>query len=289
MPTVRHTLTRIEAVLSAAGISSPAFDARCLVAEVLFAGDLGRLPLERSLEVTEAQADEIDRLAERRRDREPLQYILGYTEFVGLRIKCDPRALIPRPETELLAETVIAAARTSVPRVAADVGTGTGALAVALGAHLPQLQRIYATDISPETLALAGENVAAHGLQARTTLLEGADLRPLWDAGVAQRIELLVTNPPYISAEEVETLQPEVRVSEPRVALVDQAGSGLGFYQRVIPQLAELSGLRLFACEVGAGMAADVEGLTRSALRRWQVRTVSDYSGFARIVVAHAP
>ncbi len=288
-PTTEQVVRRVETTLAEAGVLCPTFDARCLVAEVLFAGDLNRLPLERSQTVTEDQLSAAEALTRRRVAGQPLQYIVGYTDFMGLRLGCDRRALIPRPETELLAEAVIKTAQElkPTPTVAADIGTGSGVLAVALAANLPHLERIYATDVSGEALSLADENVTAHNLQGCITLLEGPDLEPLWRAGVADQVDLIVTNPPYVGAEEIPGVQTEVRDQEPREALVDLSGSGLGFYQRVIPRLSELPALRLFACEVGAGMAEAVGKLVAKALPGWTVRTEQDYPEIDWIVLAY--
>ncbi len=287
-PTAGQLVHQVKSVLATAGIDDAEFDARCLVAEVLFGGDLNRLVLERSQVADETQRRALQSLVQRRAGGEPLQCVVGYTEFMGLRLRCDARALIPRPETELLVERILGAVQAlgDAPRVAADIGTGSGAIAVALAVNLPRLH-IYATDVSTEALSLAAENIKLHNLQECITLLEGPDLQPLWEAGVAGRVEVIATNPPYVSVDEWATLPPQIHDYEPQTALVDVSGSRLGFYRRIIPDLGRLPALRLFGCEVADGMGETVKAMVTNTLANWVVHLEPDYSGINRTVVAY--
>src|SRR5205814_1780384 len=153
-------------------------------------------------------------LVRRRAQREPLQYILGETEFHGLKLKVDRRALIPRPETELLVSTALAACVNS-PARALDLGTGSGAIALAV-AKDAQAAAVTAVDVSDEALALARENAASTGLAERVTFLKSSWFAAL-PAGAS--FDLILGNPPYLSAEETAATEPEVRAHEPVQAL----------------------------------------------------------------------
>jgi len=169
-------------------------------------------------------------LVERRLAGEPLQYVLGRWSFRGLDLIVDPRVLIPRPETEMVAEVAIAEARGPYPPpprhagltgpfAVADLGTGSGALALALAAELPEAE-VWATDVSPTALAVARENLAAVGPAAdRVHLAEGMWYEAL-PAGSRGRLRVIVSNPPYVTEAEFAGLPPEVRDHEPAGALV---------------------------------------------------------------------
>jgi release factor glutamine methyltransferase len=192
-----------------------AVDARWLVEDVS--------GLDRSRWSEPATADaaaRLDGLVERRLAGEPLQYILGRWSFRDLDLRVDPRVLIPRPETEVVAEVALAEARRSPgPCTVADLGTGSGALALALAADLPDAE-VWATDVSPAALAVARANLAAVGPAAsRVHLVEGMWYEAL-PARVRGRLRVIVSNPPYVAEAEFAALPPEVRDHEPAGALV---------------------------------------------------------------------
>ena len=172
----------------------------------------------------------ITELATRRTRGEPLAYITGHKEFYALDFTVSPAVLIPRQETELLVDTALAfahqhpTARISV----ADIGTGSGAIAVALAKNLPR-PRVYATDRSPDALAIAAQNCRKHGVQDRVSLLQGDLLTP-----IPRPVDLIVSNPPYIASELLPELAPEVR-REPQLAL-DGGEQGLQVIRRLIEQ-----------------------------------------------------
>jgi release factor glutamine methyltransferase len=194
-----------------AGIETPQVDAELLVADVL---GLTRteLQLERGRELSDEEAARARALVERRAGREPLAYVLGEWGFRRLTLKVDRRVLIPRPETEVVVERCLELLRGVETPAVLDVGTGSGAIALAIADEHPAA-RVTAIDVSEDALALARENAASTGLEVA---FEQRDLRD----GFAGRYDLVVSNPPYVSAEEIETLEPEVRDWEPRLATV---------------------------------------------------------------------
>jgi release factor glutamine methyltransferase len=210
--------------------------------------------------------------ARRRVQREPVAYILGRKGFRRLELAVDPRVLIPRPETEHVVEAALGLSRGA--RVV-DVGTGSGAIALALADERPDL-RVVATDSSAGALAVARANAARLGLDVE--LLEGDLLEP-----VAGPIDAVVSNPPYVR--NGEPLPPEIARYEPAAAL--HAGAdGLDVLRRLAPAAARRAAFAAF--EVGEGQAAAVEGLLRAAGFD-TVERVRDLAGIERVVVARRP
>ena len=199
--------------LAGRGIDTARVDAELLLARAL---GLTRIELytQHDRPLTEAERAAARELVQRRGRREPLAYVLGDWDFRRLTLKTDRRALVPRPETEVVVERCLALLEgIDAPRIA-DVGTGTGAIALALKQERPDAL-VLATDISSDALELARENAAANELEIE--LVEGDLL-----AGIAGPLDLVVSNPPYVAADELDTLEPEVRDWEPRGALVDE-------------------------------------------------------------------
>ena len=268
---VRDALDSALIAITAAGSETPRLDAEVLLAWVLgvpraaLYADPGR-----GLEPEEARryAD----VAARRRDREPVAYITGRKGFRNLDLYVDHRVLVPRPETEHVVEAVLdlpAGARV------ADVGTGSGAIALALKDERPDLA-VVATDSSPEALAVAGINARRLGLDVE--LLEGDLLEP-----VAGPLDAVVSNPPYVADGDYGRLAPEITRHEPAHALF--AGpDGLDVYRRLAPAIAA-AGARVAALEVGDGQASAVGELLRDAGFA-SVEVVADLAGIDRVVVA---
>ena len=227
-------------------------------------------------------------LVMRRSSREPLQYILGATEFMGLDLELTADVLIPRGDTETLVEAVLDHEESVGPREEArfaDIGTGSGAIAVALASYVRYF-RGHAVDVSPAAALIARRNLARHDLSERVTVVEGDGLSPL--ENLAGTFDYLVSNPPYIAGELAETLEPEVRDHEPHLALFP-GEDALFWYRRFAMEGARF--LRpggVLAVEVGAGQAPDVEQLL--AASGWRLlETRSDLAGIARVVVAARP
>lgn len=221
-------------------------------------------------------------LIERRLAREPLAYITGHREFFGLDFLVDRRVLIPRPETEGLVERAIATAgrlsRTQRLTIA-DVGTGSGCIAIALTARLLQAQ-VVAIDVSVEALALAQENAQRLAVAGRISFLDGDLLQPL-----AGRADLIVSNPPYIAGAAIDTLQPEIARFEPRRAL-DGGSDGLDAIRRLLAQApAHVQPGGAVLVEFGEGQGTAVAALARAAFPSARVAVENDLAGLERYLI----
>jgi release factor glutamine methyltransferase len=227
----------------------------------------------------------------RRAAHEPLQYLTGHQEFFGLDLRVTPATLIPRPETELLVESVLTWARALPPQPLRmiDVGTGTGAIAIAIATHLPQAH-LFALDISTSALSIAQENALSHDVADRITFLH-SDLL----AGVPYQTEpfdAIISNPPYIPLTDAPSLAPEVRDHEPHSALF--AGtSGLDIYSRLIPQTlrnpphAALRPGGLLALEFGFGQHDSLRALLTTQPPTFTgIQILNDYAAIPRIALA---
>ncbi len=262
-----------------------------LTAELLLAHALGwkRIDLFTRFE-QDLPSDKVDafrELVRRRAEREPLQHILGKAAFRMLDIRCDRRALTPRPETEeLVTEAVALLTGVEAPLVA-DLGAGTGCIAISLALALPAA-RVVATDISAEALDLARENVAFHKVADRVRLLRGNLCAPLLAEGLAGLLDLVVSNPPYVKTSEIALLEPEVRDYDPRIAL-DGGPDGLDFYRRILDEARPLMkpGAAL-ALELPEDGAAPVSAL--AAELGWvQTSVKKDMRNVDRIFSARRP
>lgn len=281
MLTVLEIIKRTTEFFAGKGIDSARLNAELLIGHAL---GLKRMQLYLQFErpLGEPELEKIRPLVRRRGQHEPLQYILGETDFCGLKLKVDRRALIPRPETELLIESVTTAlAGGLAPARLLDLGTGTGAIALALAKTYPEAQ-VTALDLSEDALTLARENAAATGLAERIRLL-----RSRWyDAlGSEDRFDVIVANPPYLSEEETAQTAPEVRGFEPAMALTASDG-GLGDLREIIsaaPGFLVPGGL--LALETGIGHHAALLEMTAAAgFTRRESR--QDLTGRDRFVLA---
>jgi release factor glutamine methyltransferase len=213
MLTVLEIIKKTTDFFAARGIASPRLNAELLIGHAL-ARQRMQLYLEFERPLGEAELEKIRPLVRRRAQHEPLQYIVGETEFFGLKLKVDRRALIPRPETEQLVERVIATTKQSPPARVLDLGTGTGAIALALAQAFPAAQ-IVAVDRSEDALALARENAAGTGLGERVSFVVSD-----WFSELAKdAFDLIVSNPPYLTVQETAETEQEVRGFEPIEAL----------------------------------------------------------------------
>ena len=236
------------------GVERPRFEAEELLAHALEVERLA-LYLEPERVLTEEELARFRSLVARRRAGVPLQYLLGEVEFMGLPLRVDGRALIPRPETEELVELILREIDPKSGWEVLELGTGSGAIAIALAKFLPH-SRITATDISAEALELAQENAARNGVEGRIKFFESD-----WFAQVVGEFDLIVANPPYVGGEEIDRLPREVREHEPRRAW-DGGERGMEALQRIIAEApAHLSsGGRLYL-EIGAGQGEGVREL----------------------------
>jgi release factor glutamine methyltransferase len=278
--TVRRVIAWTQADLAKRGIESARLDADLLVAHALKLKRIALyLDLDRPLEDAELRA--IRGLIERRRGFEPVAYILGEREFYGRGFEVTRDVLIPRPDTETLVEQTLLLMRggDGAGRLL-DLCTGSGAVAVTLAAELPQ-RRVLGTDVSEAALAVAARNAERLKLMERVELRQG-DLFEAVPEG--ERFAAITVNPPYIGADEMATLAPDVRDHEPRLAL-DAGPDALVFYRRIVrdaPQYLE-PGASLLV-EVGYTQAAAVRALfTEAGLA--DVRSAKDLAGTERVVI----
>lgn len=291
--TVLEVIQKSAEFLSGKGVESPRLQAELLLAHVL---RLPRMKLYLNFErdLSEAELQGLRELVKRRGLREPFQHIAGSTSFCGLEMVVNRNVLVPRPETELLAERgweqlqtlsvarpARAGSETGTP-TALDFGTGSGCIAIALAAKCP-LARITAVDASAAALQVAQQNAARNGVGDRIEFFHGDGFAAL---AAGARFDLVVSNPPYIPSAEIATLQPEVRDFDPRSAL-DGGPDGLEFYRRLAMEaggyLKQDGKLML---EFGDEQSESVQEIF--AAWAWIPEAiVEDYTKRARIFIAH--
>lgn len=276
MPALARDILRAAvARLGAAGVASPARDARLCLAAVLGIAD-DRLTLHLDDAVGAGAAAAFARMIAAREARQPVAQILGKRLFWGRYFLVTGDVLDPRPETE----TLIAAALARPFDAVLDLGTGSGCILLTLLAERPGARGV-GVDISGPALAVARANAAALGLEGRVRLVEGN-----WATGLAGRFDLIVSNPPYIPLSEMSALAPEVRDWEPALALTPGA-DGLAAYRLIAeaaPRLLAPGGALLV--EHGAGQGDGVAAILSDSGAR-QVQTHADMDGRARVVSAH--
>jgi len=282
--TIQQALRAAADQLDAAGVDAPTTTARLLLAE----------SLDTSKEWLVAHAAQpLDQLAEQRFQRllarviarEPLAYVLGRRAFYGLDFVVDRRVLIPRPETEMLADLALGALKQSEAISHAwsvlDVGTGSGALAVAIAKHVPAA-RVLATDISASALAVARLNAHRHGVANRIAFIQ-ADLL----AGIGALPPIVVANLPYVARAEIDILPPEIQSHEPRTAL-DGGEDGLALVRRLLQQLADRlaqgSPLRAAYLEIGASQGPAALAAAQALLPAARCAILKDLAGLDRVL-----
>lgn len=290
-PAVGGALSWAVGVLKAAGVVDAEREANWLLAERLGCS-VGTLRARRESPLESGDWAVFAGWVERRANREPIQYILGTQEFLGLEFRVTPDVLIPRLDTEVLVEVAVAHLRGMVagavpsagtvppagaPLRVADIGTGSGAIAIGVAHLLPSTQ-VVAVDLSPAALAVAQENAQRLGVADRVEFRQGDLLAPLG----TERFAAILSNPPYIPAAEMPGLDPEVREFEPHLALTP-GGDGLDLYRRLAagaPGLLIPGGL--LAVEVGIGQAEAVVALFQAAGLTTDVHR--DTAGIERVV-----
>ena len=319
--TVLEVITKSADFLAKKGVDSPRLQVELLLAHLLKMPRM-KLYLNFERQLSDAELAALRHLVIRRGQREPLQHITGSTSFCGLEMAVNRHVLIPRPETELLAELgwqllnqfsegqvprvpnqdQIGDSQSSSLRTALDFGTGSGCLAIALAAKCPAAH-ITALDISPDALAIARQNAAANKVADRIEFLEGDGFAALnHSEGRVPRVpnqkingnsrspslrnlfDLIVSNPPYIASAEIATLDPEVRDHDPHTAL-DGGADGLDFYRRLAADTAAFlkPGGKLML-EFGDGQADALQNIFTA--QKWVVEAVKDdYSHRARILI----
>jgi len=280
--TVLEAIQKSTEFLAKKSVDSPRLQTELLLAHLL---KMPRMKLYLNFDrvLTAPETDGLRELIKRRGLREPLQHITGSTSFCGHEISVSRHALVPRPETELLAELgwKFLATRHSSLVTALDFGTGTGCIAIALAAKCPEA-KITALDVSAEALALAKQNAAQNQVADRIVFLHGDGFAAL---ATGTQFDLLISNPPYIASAEIETLEPEVKDFDPRGAL-DGGVDGLDFYRRLAAEAKPfLKPGGKIMLEFGDGQAEDIKKIF--AGEKWIVEAVqADYSQRSRILTA---
>lgn len=283
--TVLEVIQKSAEFLTSKGVDSPRLQAELLLAHVLKLPRM-KLYLDFDRQLSETELDSLRDLVKRRGRREPLQHIVGSTSFCGLEMVVNRNVLVPRPETELLAEAGWQflnglQARSADGSTALDFGTGSGCIAIALAVKCPNT-KVTALDASAAALEVARQNAGSHQVVDRIEFLMSDGLAAL-PTGV--RFHLIISNPPYIPSPEIATLQPEVKDFDPPAAL-DGGGDGLDFYRRLAGESRKFleTGGKLML-EFGDGQAEAVKQIFTA--QSWSVEAVlEDYSKQPRILVA---
>jgi release factor glutamine methyltransferase len=271
--------------LTAAGIDSGARDAEVLLGHALGVGR-EQLIARADESIEDRQARAYEQLLLRRLAREPVAYITGVREFWSLGLRVTPDVLIPRPETELLVEIALDIVRqrqSDAPLRIMDIGTGSGAIAVALASELGNAE-LFATDISTRALPVARINADRHLVADRIHFVQG----DLFDALPADAcFDVIVSNPPYVCRTEIAALAPEVSRWEPRLAL-DGGADGLDFYRRIAALAFErLSSGGALLVEIGDGAGETVKQIFQDAADWRGISISNDYAGRQRVMKAH--
>lgn len=272
-------------ILSNAGIENPERDAELALSHCL---GIERVILYRDNPgISDEMNAQIDACLKRRTGREPLQYILGYTEFYGLKIKVGTGVLIPRPETELLAEEAIKTVKNHKSQDASehkdsslmilDLCTGSGCIALALAEAFPDA-RVYGTDMSADALGYAGENAELNNIK-NITFLKGDLFKPVKD----MQFDMIISNPPYIRKDDMKLLQPEIMDWEPVTAL-DGGEDGLDYYRKIISGAGDyLKENGFLMIEIGIGQSGTIREMAEDEGFA-DIHVLKDYAGIERII-----
>lgn len=279
MITVLEALNLSTEYLNKKGIESARLNAELMLAQILNCKRLELyLMFDRPLDESELQ--QYRNYLSRRGNREPLQYILGEVEFYNIKLKVNNNVLIPRPETELLVEKIINDYSSKNELRFLDIGVGSGNISIALLKNIPQAHAT-AIDISEEALALAKENSVINDVQQRMELKKFDILND--DIKSLGRFDLIISNPPYVSADDFEKLEPELKVYEPKIALTDFY-NGLTFYRKIVDMSHSLlnnEGRIYF--ELGKGQSEEVKKMLNEKGFE-NVKVIKDYQGIDRII-----
>ena len=281
--TVAKSLRWAEGYLAQRGVPCPYVDAEYILAHILGCQRQDLLIYPDRV-VKEDEAAQFNACIERRGRREPLQYIIGEVGFRGLLFKVNRDVLIPRPETELLVDEVVKSV-TKKDVTILDLCTGSGCIAVCIARELID-SKVYAVDISEGALAAARENAARHGVGERITFLSGDLFSAISSLNLKGMIDVIVSNPPYVSSEEMQELQPEIRDYEPASALYG-GKDGLDFYRRIIhdsPYYLAAGGYILM--EMGYGQAGRIKELIESENKFINIEITKDMAGIGRTISA---
>ncbi len=279
MITVLEALNRSTDYLSKKNIESPRLNAELMLAHILKCKRLDLyLMYDRPLDENELQS--YRNFLTRRAQREPLQYILGEVDFYNIKLNVNRSVLIPRPETELLVENIINDFKGALNLSFLDIGVGSGNISIALLKNITNANAL-AIDISDEALSLAKKNSLLNQVQGRIELLKFDILND--DAEALGRFDLIISNPPYVSAKDYQSLEPELKIYEPKIALTDMY-NGFTFYKKIIslsPLLLNKNGKIYF--EIGQGQSNEIKSMLEQKGFK-NIRIIKDYQGIDRII-----
>ena len=277
--TIGSILKWTEQYFGTRGIDSPRLDAEVLLSHVLGKERIYLyVHFDEPLEAPELAA--YREYIKQRVARQPVAYIIGRREFMGLSFKVTPAVLVPQPDTEILVQAALDRLAAKPAARIADIGTGSGAIVLSLLYYRKELQA-SAVDISADALAVAAENAASLGVAERVMFCEGDLLAPL----AGQQFAAIVSNPPYIPTADIAGLAPEVRTAEPMGAL-DGGADGLVFYRRLVADApALLASDGFLAMEVGIHEAAPVAALAQASGAFARTEVLKDLAGIERVVV----
>jgi len=283
---ISEILAQTAARLERGGIESARAEAEWIISDLL-GFSRTELFLHAVDEFPGNHASQMEDIVLARLHGRPLQYLMGYTEFYGRRLACDPRALIPRPETEILVEVALSHLNEKFPPreglrpLVWDIGTGCGNIAVTLAAERPDLW-VLASDIQKPALRLAQENIESHRVEGRISLLDCS----LFEAvAPGHRFAAICSNPPYVSERAENTLPREVRDFEPCCALFAQ-GDGLAILRKIISTAKEhLQNGGLLALEIGYDQAGSIRELFAREHEYIGVKLVKDLAGYERVAI----
>ena len=288
---VGRTMLAATRRLAEAGSDTPQLDAALLLGFVLGVNK-SWLYAHPTRPLSENEIERCEELVRRRMHHEPVAYLVGFKSFYGLDITVDHHVLIPRPETELLVDHVLDfvqnLARQGQRSSVADVGTGSGAIAVALAVNVPELL-VYAMDVSDAALTVAAQNVWRYGVGEQVQLLPGHLLEPL-----PAPVDVIVANLPYIATGDLPGLPPQVRGYEPALAL-DGGADGLGVIADLLVSLAAPPGCHKLRpggrvyLEIGAGQGDAARALVQELLTDAEVRVIQDYAELDRMLIVALP
>lgn len=236
--------------------------------------------------LTKSELEELRNIIKRRLKREPLQYIIGKTEFMGLEFKINPDVLIPRPETEILVEKTIETIKKEFPSETTvkvlDIGTGSGNIAVSIAKFLGEKVKVIGIDLSDKAIQIARENAKLNNVEnVEFIRLDFFDAN--FEKEFQNQFDIVVSNPPYISTEEFETLQDEIKNYEPRIALTDES-DGLTFFRRLADLGRKIISKRGFIlAEMAYNQAEKVKSIFKNSGYE-EIETFKDYLGFERVI-----
>lgn len=282
--TIREQLTEAMRLFREAGVDSPQLDAEVLMAHAVDSTRV-RVISHPDQQLSGEELKSYREMVARRVKREPLAYILGYREFWGLQFDVTPAVLIPRPETEILVEMALSQLKGIENPLIADIGVGSGCAAIAIAVELEDVV-VYGTELSHVTAEVARRNALKHQVEVRVDILEGHLLDPL-PTGVRGKLDAVVSNPPYIPTDDLESLQPEVIQFEPYGAL-DGGPDGLVFIREILDSARDwLKPGGWVHLEVGISEAGNVADYARK-VGYAETRITEDLAGIERVVSARA-